>query len=141
MNLRLRGASVESAGLLLLVIAAMWNAQIVSRWDREFGFWEELESQEVYLAILENQRDISLLTQEGRREVQVAIADRIHDRVSRSTRRLMKETESRQAEGRDGQMAWMSKLHHVLIVLSAFLLAIGKWMTIKAPKQEKVAEA
>lgn len=125
------GLRMELAGLIILFVATFWQAEFSGWWDNELPEWQYLIQEGVNLEVLGVLAQISSLTAieepEERKQKAYETSTRAKQAISNAI-----EMRDERCKARKAQASLFSTISLVLALTGAFLLILGKYISVRA---------
>jgi hypothetical protein len=126
------GLRFELAGLLLVLAATIWQANITDWWDEQLREWQALIQEDTNLALLVSVGNLEHLETTKDDYIRQQLAIDIKDRTSRVANKIIEDRQRRPATMSEGQAGAAAKVRRFLLIFGAGLVAVGKWTTMSA---------
>jgi hypothetical protein len=124
------GLRAELAGLAIVAVATIWQVAFTSWFEEQSREWESLIQEEVNLSVLSSQIDIANILSTEEKHLKQSAWQNIHDRNGQAISKAIDERDKRHALFTKGQGHFFAVIRSLLLIIGAFLLALGKWLTL-----------
>lgn len=129
------GHGLEFAGVVVVLLATLWQAGFSDRWKDELGEWQFYIQEEVNLSLLYSVQDLAELDSEMNPQQKAKVIQRMRDDTARTVQKVIDERNRREHEIKSGQAAVFFRIRNWLVAGGALLFAFGKWMLVAAARR------
>ena len=128
------GLKIELTGLAFVFIATFWQGIFSGWWDTQSSEWQYWIQEEVnisQLSVLADIVDASLIDDpELRKNVALRASQKAKEAIGREV-----DMREERKNALKGQASLFSTIRLILVLIGAFLLIIGKYLSIRAEKE------
>ena len=129
MNREIVGLRCEIVGLVVVLIATIWQGTFTDWFDKISRDWIAATQESVNLSLLYALNDLSRQVNEADPEKRQKIRMEIYDRVSAATTEAIRDRERRTALEK-GQATIFSTTRYAMLLIGAALIVGGKWLVL-----------